>query len=670
MRIASLLCFSLLIHVCAERTIVKEKPSQTISEISGSQGATPFPKNAEWFNTEKPLKLKSLLGKIIILDFWTYSCIHCHHVIPELKRLQSEWPNELLVIGVHSPKYNHEKNSKSLQKALQRHAITYPVIHDKDFKLWQAYGLNYWPSFVIIDPEGKIIGKHTGEGIYHLFSELIESVHKTFSQKNLFNPSPVTETAKKKDAIFSTTLSFPSKLAIDAKEKTLYIADTNHHRILAVSIEEKKITKVIGSGQPGKKDGVFQKAMFHSPHGIFLHENLLYIADTGNHSIREANFHNDYVKTVAGTGEQAQIFNVEGKAHEVALNSPWDLLRDKEKLYIAMAGTHQIWEVNLKNDSISVLAGSGRENLFDGKHRQAALAQPSGLSKGENVLYVADSEVSAVRAIDLVANGEIRTIVGKGLFDFGDTDGTYPSPRLQHPLAVLEHHGKLYLADTYNHKIKTIDPQKRECHTFAGSGKIGNKDGSAQESSFHEPSGLAILENTMYVADRNNHLVRSIDLATGEVSTFHFQSKDDSIHPLENEHSAKFSLAQISISPRSESISLSIVLGKKYQWNSNEEFFQPQFSTANTSLKILPDQGQQKQYPYHFTLKLPLQDGEFQISSRISFCESKNPSLCFYKNIEISGELNVEEKGMQNPHIELKYHPFSEQKSSSKVKPL
>jgi hypothetical protein len=222
------------------------------------------------------------------------------------------------------------------------------------------------------------------------------------------------------------------------------------------------------------------------------------------------------VQTVAGDGALTYDFS-RGPASVARLNSPWDLVLVGSRLYIAMAGTHQLWDLDLTNMSIGPYAGSGREGLLDGPRDRAALAQPSGITTDGRMLYFVDSEASAVRLVELGSGGRVRTVIGQGLFDFGDVDGDYRVARLQHPLGVLWYRDVLYVADTYNHRIKIVDPDTSHVTTWIGAGGPGWRDGDAPR--FYEPGGLAAAAGKLYVADTNNHVVRAVGLHTRQVST-------------------------------------------------------------------------------------------------------------------------------------------------------
>ena len=287
---------------------------------------------------------------------------------------------------------------------------------------------------------------------------------------------------------------------------------------MITDLEGKKIA-VAGSGTEGLKDGSFAEAQFSDPQGLALDGETLYVADRKNHSIRALNLKSETVKRVAGTGEKQLAFGAPGKtlsARKFAMASPWDVLWHNKRLYIAIAGQNQIWTFDPARDTLSIYAGIGDENLKDGPLKTAAFAQPSGLATDGKRLYVADSEVSAIRSVPLIGGaGVVTTLVGKGLFDFGDQNGIGPQVRLQHALGVASLAGKLYVADTYNSKIKLLDPLRRTCETYLGG-----------TGALNEPGGLSIAAGKMYIADTNNHRIEVVDMTTKERSTLPLQGVD------------------------------------------------------------------------------------------------------------------------------------------------
>ncbi len=438
------------------------------------------------------------------------------HVFPQLRKLEHKYLQELAVIGVHSAKFTSEKVTENLRKAMIRYEVEHPVVNDKDFRIWSEYGVRAWPSLFVLDPEGKILGRHEGEITFEAFDHLIGDMLEEFDAKGLIDRSPVPGVRGREAE--GTLLSFPEKVLADEASNRLVIADTNHNRILVATLDG-EIRETIGDGNVGFKDGRFSSAQLNHPRGVVLDGDVLYIADTENHVIRKADLNEKRIETLAGTGEQARMFHGGGKGRSIDLSSPWDVTLHKETLYIAMAGFHQLWSMDVGGDYARPHAGNGRENISDGPLLQALLAQPNGIATDGEVLYFADSETSSIRKADLDADGGVSTIVGMGLFEFGDVDATGDEARLQHPQGVSYHDGVVYVADTYNNKIKRLFPKTHGVASFLGSGDPGLKDGTGLEVMFHEPGGLSAVDGKLYIADTNNHAIRVTDLETGEVST-------------------------------------------------------------------------------------------------------------------------------------------------------
>ncbi|WP_417381168.1 thioredoxin-like domain-containing protein [Gimesia sp.] len=475
----------------------------------------------EWLNTSGEITLKDLRGKVVLIDFWTYCCINCMHVLPDLAYLEKKYPNELVVIGCHSAKFDNEKETDNIRRAIQRYEIKHPVINDANMTVWRKFGVRAWPSMVLIDPEGNYCGHLSGEGNREVLDKILEKVIAYHRAKGTLDETPVhfeLESTKLKQ----TPLKFPGKLLADAAQQRLFISDSNHNRIVITSLDGKLID-VIGSGQIGSQDGDFKTASFDHPQGMALVGNTLYVADTENHLIRTVDLDKKQVSTLAGTGEQARFRSAGGKLREAALNSPWALAAIDDVLYICMAGPHQIWSHKLGSEEIGVYAGSGREDITNGPLETSAFAQTSGIAVDGEIFYVVDSEGSAVRKVD-TKHKTVSTIAGtsdlergRSLFEFGDIDGIGEEARLQHPLGVLYDNGRLFIADTYNHKLKTIDLKTNEVKTFLGTGKEGN---SLNPVEFSEPSGLAKVGNRLYVADTNNQRICVVNLDDNKVSEF------------------------------------------------------------------------------------------------------------------------------------------------------
>jgi DNA-binding beta-propeller fold protein YncE len=496
-----------------------------------------------WFNTRAPLTLAGLRGKLILLDFWTYACINCLHVLEDLKYLERKYAGRpFVVIGVHSPKFTNEDDPESVRQAILRYGITHPVVLDSGRRTWDAYGVKGWPTLVLVDPRGYILGRVSGEGNRERLDAAIAQALELLEQADTLDNKPLPlRLESETDAISSSApLLFPGKVLADEATNALYIADSGHHRLVRATLDGVEY-EVVGSGEPGLTDGDFESARFHAPQGMALDATRgeLYVADTGNHLIRRVDLRERRVTTVAGTGEQSHSRVAPGappgEALMTALNSPWDVCLLRGKVYIAMAGPHQVWVYDPATDTVGVFAGTGDEGREDGPASRAFFAQPSGLTTDGARLYVADSEISCIRAIDLEGGpsssrdgkGEprVRTLAGGNVFQFGDRDGRGDLARLQHPLGVawvpvgVPGGGSVYVADTYNNKIRRLDPATRDLMTFAGKSAAGDEDGAPLIARFREPSGLSYAKGRIYVADTNNHALRVVALPGGAVKT-------------------------------------------------------------------------------------------------------------------------------------------------------
>jgi DNA-binding beta-propeller fold protein YncE len=462
-----------------------------------------------WLNTDRPLRIgRELRGQVVLLDFWTYCCINCMHVLPDLEHLERRFAGRaFVVIGVHSAKFANEAERRNVRAAVQRYGIAHPVALDDDLSIWRSYGVRSWPTRILIDPEGYVAGSVPGEGHLEAFENSIERLLDEHAKKGTL-AAPLT--LRPEGSVESPSgLRFPGKVLADRHGGRVFVADSGHHRIVVARWPDEagrcEVERVVGSGTPGLADGVAAEASFRSPQGMALARGKLYVADTENHAIRAIDLHTFDVSTFAGTG--AMTYDRAGGHRGAAqgLNSPWDLAIEGGTMYVAMAGLHQVWRFELGTGMGRAFAGSGRENLTDGAAEQAALAQPSGLALRGNVLYVADSETSSIRGIDL-AEERVFTVIGEGLFDFGDVDGHYPVARLQHPLGVAAWQDRLFVADSYNHKVKMIDPETRSAITVLGDGEPGGMaPGGALRLA--EPGGLSVSDNDLMIADTNNHRV-------------------------------------------------------------------------------------------------------------------------------------------------------------------
>jgi len=429
------------------------------------------------------------------------------HLLPQLRKLEGWFGDELVVIGVHSGKFIAERVTANIAAAAERLDVRHPIVNDRQYRIWRAYAVNAWPTLVLIDADGRVVGQHAGEITAEELEPAVRQVIADAESRGVLDRSPLRLTPEAAPGA-AGGLRFPAKVLADERSGQLFIADTGHHRIVVARLDARghraAVEAVIGRGEAGFADGGDGEAAFHDPHGLALAGSRLFVADTGNHAVRAVDLATRRVETLAGTGEPGRWLGQGGKGRETALRSPWDVLALGDALYVAMAGSHQIWRLDLRTGEIAPWAGSGAEALHDGPRAGAALAQPSGLATDGMRLYFADSESSAIRWADLGGDGAVGTVVGTGLFDFGDRDGEGDRVRLQHPLGIAWRNGELFVADTYNGSIKVVEPVSRRARTWAGGG-----------GELWEPGGLSAAGEWLFIADTNHHRVALASL-TGE----------------------------------------------------------------------------------------------------------------------------------------------------------
>ncbi|MBU1864848.1 MAG: redoxin domain-containing protein [Actinobacteria bacterium] len=611
--------------------------------MAGTIPAHEFPVGLDWLNTAAPLTLSDLRGKVVLLDFWTYGCINCMHIIPDLARLEAEFPDELVVIGVHSAKFANEAETDNIRRVIQRYGLEHPVINDRDFEVWNAWGVGAWPTVVAIDPGGNIVGGQSGEGVYAVFQPVVKGLVAEFDAIGRIDRSPLALRLER-DQAPASVVSYPGKVLADPVGGRLFVADTNHHRIVIADIDTGEVLDVAGTGDSGFEDGPFGAAAFDQPQGMALSADgsTLYVADTVNHSIRRLDLDHRVVETALGTGFQATTYPPNsGTAPGVSLASPWDLLLEGDSLYIAMAGSHQLWVLDLAGGRASPLVGSGREGVGNGPAYAASLAQPSGLAIDGSLLYFADSESSSIRVADL-ANDRTSLVAGsdRDLFSFGDRDGVGSDALLQHPLGVAFGDGYLYVADTYNSKIKRIDPAGGEVVTISG-GERGWSDGAAPR--YYEPGGLDFAEGRLYVADTNNHAIRVVDPATGAATTLvlhgieRFEAQGDGYRGTE------VTLDPVVVSPGEATLVVDVTLPSGYKTNELAPFAMDWIVEGGIAN---PGAGATREilaptFPVEASATFTAGSGSLTADLTIYYCSTDAESLCLIEQVRVTVPIEV-----------------------------
>ncbi|MFD9004869.1 thioredoxin-like domain-containing protein [Streptomyces sp. NPDC059582] len=417
-----------------------------------------------WLNTgDHQYTLADLRGRIVILDFWTFCCINCLHVLDELRELEEKHRDTVVIIGVHSPKFVHEAEHQAVVDAVERYGVEHPVLDDPELATWKQYAVRAWPTLVVIDPEGYVVAQHAGEGHAHAIERLVEELEAEHEAKGTLRRGDGPYVAPEPEP---TVLRFPGK-ALLLPSGTFLVSDTTRHQLVELAEDGETVVRRIGSGARGLADGTARTAAFNEPQGLALLDGDVIVADTVNHALRRLDLSTGEVTTLAGTGRQWwQGSPTSGPAREVDLSSPWDVAVFGGKVWIAMAGVHQLWAYDPAADAVSVTAGTTNEGLVDGPGTEAWFAQPSGLAATPERLWLADAETSALRWVDL--DGAVHTAVGTGLFDFGHRDGAAEQALFQHPLGVTAlPDGSVAVADTYNHALRRYDPATGEVTTLA-----------------------------------------------------------------------------------------------------------------------------------------------------------------------------------------------------------
>lgn len=422
-----------------------------------------------------------------------------------MRELESRYPNEIAVVGVHSGKFIAERVTERIRDASLRLGATHPVVNDRQFRTWRAYAVSAWPTLAAIDPRGHVVGMHAGE---FDVEQLVPFVERVLSDARADGSLQPRRQHPQPDAPTNGpgTLRYPGKVAVAGE--MLAIADSGNHRVVIAQLDaggaRARITRVIG-GTRGLRDGT--DPQFDEPQGLALDDGALYVCDARNHALRAIDVRSGFTRTVAGTGAQRRYGD---HADSRALSSPWDVAVHRggteTRLLVAMAGTHQLWSVRPTGEDLRRVAGSGAEELHDGAAAQAALAQPMGIAIHGDLAWFADAESSAIRSLSLDAAAKVRTAVGTGLFDFGDRDGIGDEALLQHPQGVaLADDGRVLVADSYNDSLRWLDPRTRQITTWV--------------RGLAEPGGIALTTGRVYVADTNAHRIAVVDRQTAAVTS-------------------------------------------------------------------------------------------------------------------------------------------------------
>ncbi|HEX3337317.1 MAG TPA: thioredoxin-like domain-containing protein [Jatrophihabitans sp.] len=461
--------------------------------------------DATWLNTAGPLTLAGLRGRFVLLDFWSFCCGNCLHVLDELRPLQAEHRDILTVIGVHSPKFPHEADPLALAAALERYEVDHPVLNDPGLNLWRQYAVRAWPTLVLVDPEGYVVAQAAGEGQVSALGVMLTRLAAEHEARGTLRHG---DSPYRPPPPQASTLRFPAKAVLLPADRTgraadsLLVADAGHHQLVELALDGETVLRRIGTGTRGEP--------FAEPNGVALLPAGLagydvLVADTANHVLRGVRLADGAViATIDLPQALAEARTVTGAVPAVL--SPWDVVwwPALARVVVAAAGVHLLLSLDVTTGRVEVLAGTTVEGLRDGPALDAWLAQPSGLAPDGDRLWFVDSESSALRCVqasraaDNSSGLTVTTAIGAGLFDFGHVDGPAAQARLQHPLGVtVLADGSIAVLDTYNGAVRRYDPRTREVSTLA--------------RDLAEPSGALLVGDDLVVVESAAHrLVRPV----------------------------------------------------------------------------------------------------------------------------------------------------------------
>ncbi|MCB1560359.1 MAG: redoxin family protein [Xanthomonadales bacterium] len=453
----------------------------------------------DWLNVSG-VRLEALKGRVVALAFWHAGSTTCANLLDDLQLLQRKHADGLTVVGIHCPKFDAERERDVVISSLARLGIRIPVAADPDFIAWQHYGVRGWPCTVLIDTHGRVRQQFAGDLRHAELDAAVEALLHEGGEDDsrVFGTLQLASRLEARQP-----LSFPSGLAVT--DAHVYVADSGHHRILECT-HEGRVLRQFGSGTPGLLDGGSADAGFLFPCGLSLHREALYVADRGNHALRRIRLLSGDVETVLGNGRPGPAAADGDLDADVALNAPGDVTAINDRLFIAMTGANQVWEYDLTQRRLRVLAGSGNAGIDDGVGSYARFAEPAGLVQVQQTLYVVDAASSALRSVH-AGDGAVQTLLGRGLFEFGNEDGARAVALLQQPLALALEPGspRLWIADAYNNAIRSL--------------RLGGGDVQTQALDYrlHRPAALASRKGVLWIANSDAHELLALQIDSGNV---------------------------------------------------------------------------------------------------------------------------------------------------------
>jgi sugar lactone lactonase YvrE len=456
-----------------------------------------LPQSLEWLNVDQPPSLSALRGRACVLAFVNAGSTWSLRVLQQLAQQQARHGGRLQVLAIDVPRFDHERDSRQVAQRFASHDFGFPVAHDRDWAAWQHFGIEAWPTLLLVDPDGELRARFVGDGhgrtLELRINELLADADASAT------PLPLRAQVEP-----SMPLRFPGGLALGGKY--LYVADSGHHRVLECD-QAGRVLRQFGTGRAGFLDGAAETASFNRPLRLSAHHGSLYVADGGNHAIRRIDLRRGDVVTLIGSGQPgAPVEGTVAEPRTVSLDHPCAMALTDDTLLIACSGDNRIWEYDLGSRDLQLAAGSGELAVTDGVGEEAAFAEPVALAAVRQLLYVCDGAGSAIRSLN-VRTRQVTTLLGRDGWHHGHADGTRTEALLQHPQAIaLDPDAPLlWIADSGNNALRTLR---------LGGGQL---ETCKLSQPLHGPAGLAVADGVIWIADTLSHAVLRLDIRSGDL---------------------------------------------------------------------------------------------------------------------------------------------------------
>lgn len=624
--------------------------------LDAQEDFCPFPAN-NWMNTIMSDPAQSLQNKVSIIHFGSFDNVYSNHNHDVLERIQRAFP-ETAVLLVNNPKFNYPTDSASLQAMIELYDLELPLYRDEGFELWNCNEVKTWPTTFVVAPGGKIIDRITGALDYRSFELSMPKVLQMLKTSNRLNRQPhagVKPSTQGKQPI----LQFPIAIEKNANMDLLFVSDFMANRIWVIT-PQGDVVHVIGSGKAGNEDGNWYTASFNGPWGMAWDDvaKSLYVADHRNHQIRKIDFTTKEVSTILGSGNTGERGRIKGVGRNVALGFPTQLLMVGNNLYVALAGNAEIWKCDVRTEVAERAAGSGLPSFKDDEALKAGLSQPMGMARDKTgVIFFLDAQASAVRAY--ILDDLVRTSIGQGIFEFGYVDGKKDEIRLQYPLGMCMYNENLYVADTYNHVIRKVDPFKLRAQTVSGSGEAGYQNGEDYQSSFHLPTDVVELGGVLYVTDAGNGLIRTVNPKSGNTSSLTLYNFSEIAQRFSPNITDMRNLDEVYVRNGNNVIHIDFDLGEKYVFDLSG-FSNAGVVSRNDTLFVRENNMLEGRITLDYQLEPEASTKDIVIDFFLYFQEKERPEKQFFRGVTYIIPVKKDAKqALGTTSIQISYDPDS-----------